>query len=123
MNIHLNPAQSSRCLVPWTKCVTVTQCLSELETNDEDELEYITIDANVLCTNSKIVPASIYDWVAEVITDQGKYAIQLSNIKDTSYFNFSNVIYLNQNQSEIVLLNGKIPVKAMMLVDKYRGDK
>ncbi len=94
-----------------------------METNDEDELEYITIDANVLCTNSKIVPASIYDWVAEVITDQGKYAIQLSNIKDTSYFNFSNVIYLNQNQSEIVLLNGKIPVKAMMLVDKYRGDK
>ena len=84
-------------------------------------MEYITIDANVLCTNSKIVSASIYDWVAEVITDQGKYAIQLSNIKDTSYFNFSNVIYLNQNQSEIVLLNGKIPVKAMMLVDKYRG--
>ena len=101
--------------------VIATHYISELRKSETDELEYIEVYANVQCTNSKMIPASIYDWIAKVETDKGVYEIQLSNQKSDSYYNFSEVVYLNQNQSEIVILKGAIPVKTMALVEKYNG--
>lgn len=72
-----------------------------------DMLENIIVYANVECTNTKLIPSSIYDWHAVIITDKGPYRIQMGNKKDNSHFDFMDVTYLNQNQSCIIPLQGK----------------
>jgi hypothetical protein len=70
-------------------------------------LDSIDIYANIECMNTKLIPASIYDWHAEITTDRGIYRVQMSNEKISNGYGFMDVAYMNQNQSCILPLHGR----------------
>ena len=87
--------------------VILLNTAEELNNDGGNKLKSILVDANVECTNTKLIPTSIYDWYAVIITDKGTYEVQMHNKKDDSYFDFMDVVYLNQNQSCLIPLHGE----------------